>query len=63
VVEEIADMSKDARVMCNSIVYGGGECLTQSLATLFAPLRCQSGQSRGEMVVARHDDADGWYGC
>jgi hypothetical protein len=49
--------------MRDGIVYGGAECLAQPLATLLAPLRCQPGQSWGEMVVARHDDADGWYGC
>jgi hypothetical protein len=46
--------------MGNGIVYGGAERLAQPLATLLAPLRCQPGQSRGKMVVARHDDADGW---
>jgi hypothetical protein len=58
VIEKIADMGKDPRMVRNGILYCGIKCLTQSFAPLLAPLWCQTWQSWGEMVVACHDDAD-----
>jgi hypothetical protein len=60
VVEEIADMGEDARMVRDGIIYGGGEGATQALAALLAALRCQARETRREMVIAGDDDANRW---
>lgn len=59
-VEEIANLGKDARAMGNGVVHGGAEGLAQSFTALLTALRRQAGQVRREMIVAGHDDPNDW---
>ena len=59
VVEEVADMGEDARVMRYGVLDSGAERLAQALAALVAALRREAWQGWGEMIVARDDDANG----
>lgn len=59
VVEEVADVREEARMVADSVPYGGAKRLTQTLTALVAALRCQARQGWGEMIVARYNDANG----
>ncbi|HET9981312.1 MAG TPA: hypothetical protein VFQ32_12755, partial [Ktedonobacterales bacterium] len=59
VVEEVADMGEEARMMGDGVLYGGAKRLAQTLAALVAALRRQAWQGWREMIVARDDDANG----
>ena len=60
VVEEVAHVGKDARVVTDGVLHSRAKRLAQPVAPLLAPLRCQTGQAGREMIVAGDDDSDGW---
>ena len=58
VIEEVANMGEEARMMGDGVVHGGAKRLTQTLAALVTALRRETWQRWRQMVVAGHDDAN-----